>query len=143
MRLLLAFLAVSLLFDKPSFAWPLHVAQFYGGAAKPREEVAWIWLGGEGVQVTEVDHAPVPPACIFAPAVVELLPGKHEIWVRYWSSSYKSPKDIRLEVDAASSKDFIVKANAKVRIFGQRDWNPIFTDFSPKPKPNRKVERCH
>ena len=145
MRKRFVFLALIVLCSTSAVARVLHynVRQLYSGEARPRAEVAWIWLD-YGVYITDVDGSPV--ARPQAPAsksemhlcgnplqlyLAELLPGSHEIWVAYSAPPDYSKFKLPLKVDAKAGENYEVQANFKVHFKGGNNWNPVIVPFAP------------
>ncbi len=127
-----------------------NVRQRYSGEAKPRAEVAWVWLE-YGIFTTDIDGVPADgfhkplheqtkseiSHCYDASFlyVVELLPGQHEIWVRYADSPHFSNFKLPLKFDAKAGEDYQIKANFKEGGWWKggtdANWSPSITPFTP------------
>lgn len=91
MKQSLAFFPLILLFSRPVLAYHIDLGQFHDGQAKPRAEVAWIWMKGDGLHVARIDHSRFKEET----AVVEVLPGKHVLEAYYWNGGAFGPGKTR------------------------------------------------
>jgi hypothetical protein len=123
--------------------------QFYSGEARPRSEVVWIWLDYD-VIITDLDGASFtkPPApqnpCFGNFHIVEVLPGKHEMWVVYSDPSFgvHSQYKMPLSIDAKAGENYQIKPNYKAKWVGKGQWNPTIEPFTPDAKNVSKATEC-
>ncbi len=154
-----AFLVLILMCSTAAVARVRHynVRQLYSGQAKPRAEVAWVWLDW-GVRITDVDGVPVARTakpvnemsrselhCLNGNhlTIVELLPGNHEIWVAYNDSDgHYSRYKLPLKVPSQAGENYQVLANFKVKWKGDDNWNPTIALFTPDMAKVEIVAEC-
>jgi hypothetical protein len=133
-----------------------NVRQLYSGEAKPRAEVAWVWLD-YGVYITDIDGSPVARTakpviemsmserkCLNSnhSTIVELSPGNHEVWVAYNDNMDQSKFKLPLKVDAKAGENYEVQANFKVHFKGENNWNPAIVPFAPDMAKVEIVTEC-
>ncbi|MGA3346684.1 MAG: hypothetical protein ABSC76_17645 [Terracidiphilus sp.] len=146
MKRSLALFFLILLCNRPVLAFGhLEVGQFYDGEAKPRSEVAWIWIKGD-LHVSQIDHSYLQMSTdrdasfsmgIFSMAAVEVLPGKHVFTVRYVSDyAWSKGENQEVEIDAKTGENYFLDSDRK----GNR-WSIKTGTFSPKAKEMESLRR--
>ena len=104
-------------------SWPVfanELGQFYDGEAKPRAEVAWIWIAGSelssGLRVNRIDRSLIVNSELSTPdmPVVEVLPGKHVFDVNYFSlsaNSWSRGEIVEVEIDAKAGENYFLNTD--------------------------------
>jgi hypothetical protein len=146
MKRYFALFFLTLLCSRPvlAFGHP-EVGQFYDGEAKPRAEVAWVWIKGD-LHISQIDHFFVQMSNdrdaffsegIFFMAAVEVLPGKHVFTVRYASDyAWSMGQNQEVEIDAKAGENYFLNSDRK----GNR-WSIKTGTFSPKAKEMESLSR--
>ena len=158
MKRILALFFLILLCSQPVFAarQDQYLGQFYDGEAKPRAEVAWIWLrtpslsftknnSDTKVSIHKIDNLPIkmksrPPDDMAWMRALEVLPGTHIISVSVSGNGY-SLKDIEVQIDAKTGENYFVDADITSRKHSRSElswtWRPtievapfVWTGFS-------------
>jgi hypothetical protein len=130
---------------QPAFAFHHDLGQFYDGEARPRAEVAWIWVG-PNVYFTKIDNyrLAIPPSRIelIAMKAAEVLPGKHVFTLRYMDGSEQSTDDTNVQIDAAAGQNYLITGKAHVGWkHGTSRWEETITTFSPIEKDIEGLKR--
>ena len=131
---------------QPVFSLPHYVGQFYDGEAKPRADVAWIWVGnnptlGE-VYFDEVDGSKISTSHDYHFwKAIEVLPGKHVVAVSYEDTVGYSQNDQVLEIDAKAGENYIILGKTKAHWREENQWSSTITAFSPEIKDIEKLKR--
>jgi hypothetical protein len=132
---------------RTGFAFHHDVGQFYDGEARPRAEVAWIWVG-PNVFITRIDNdrLAIPPSRIelISMKAAEVLPGKHIVTLRYLDMAVgvESNEDTNVQIDAAAGQNYLITGKAKVGWkHGNSKWEDTITTFSPIEKDIESLKR--
>jgi len=145
-----ALIILILLCSQTAFAFQHYVGQFYDGEARPRTEVAWIWMGTSKavgkVYLRGIDHSKISTYSsdythfMFLNAV-EVLPGKHILTVQYQGLQGISEKDAEVEIDVQAGENYLVDADISTHWNRASSWNTIIKTFSPSAKDIEKLKR--
>ncbi len=143
MKRSLALFFLILICSRPVLANEL--GQFYDGEAKPRAEVAWVWIKGD-LHISRIDHSFVQMSKsrqeifsleIFSMAAVEVLPGKHVFEVRYVSSNtWSKGENQEVEIDAKAGENYFLNSDRK-----EDRWYVKTGTYSPKAKEMENLKR--
>ncbi|MGD0858292.1 MAG: hypothetical protein ABR912_03130 [Terracidiphilus sp.] len=142
MKRSLALFFLILLCSQPVLANEL--GQFYDGEAKPRAEVAWVWIAGSGLdsglRVSRIDRSLVVNSKLSSPdmPVVEVLPGKHVFDVSYLSPTFHawSKETQAVEIDARAGENYSLNSDIKENRLYVKTGT-----FSPKAKEMKWLEK--
>jgi len=153
MRRLPALLVLVLLCSQPVFAAKHYLGQFYDGAAKPRAEVAWIFVRPD-LRIDQIDHSTVKmvtktPYQMNEVQAVEVLPGKHIISLSYLKDSVnflgpytdRSLRNSEVQFEVRGGETYAINYVVKEKWHGpsltgqgmhkEGTWNATFTPYSP------------
>jgi hypothetical protein len=136
MKRSLALFFLILICSRPVLAFGKgELGQFYDGEAKPRAEVAWIWIKGD-LHISQIDHSRVAmyksTEGVFWMVAVEVLPGKHFFNVYYWNNgSIWSKENQEVEIDAKAGENYFLSGDTKWK--DPTHWFIKTGTFSPKP----------
>ncbi len=146
MKRYFALFFLTLICSRPVLAFGKgEVGQFYNGEAKPRAEVAWVWIKGD-LHITQIDHFYLQMSTdrdayfsmgIFSMAAVEVLPGKHVFTVRYVSDyAWSKGENQEVEIDAKAGENYFLNSDRK-----EDRWYVKTGTFSPKAKEMESLKR--
>ena len=129
------------------FAIQHYVGQFYDGEAKPRAEVAWIWVGNShgalgSTHFDEIDHSKISTSHDYHLwKAIEVLPGKHMVAVSFEDISGYSQNDQVLEIDAKAGENYIILGKTELHWRGENQWSSTISAFIPETNDIEKLKR--
>ncbi len=130
-----------------AFAFRHYVGQCYDGEARPRTEVAWIWIK-YGAVIEQIDGQRIRPAIgsgvggMFFVHAVEVLPGRHVIWVGFENGSVHSVQMQEFVIDAKGGENYFLVADAKIAWKNANShWNAAIEPYTPTEKELDKIDR--
>ncbi|MGA2349205.1 MAG: hypothetical protein ABSF70_02130 [Terracidiphilus sp.] len=142
MKRSLALFFMILLCSRTLLAFGSGLCQSYDGEARPRAEVAWVWVNDWYVStlfVDRIDHKQyaMPKAQFtWSMTVVEVLPGKHVFEVRYYNdatfSKVWSRQSQEVWIDAKAGENYLLKGTDK-----NERWQATITPYNP---PEKRIE---
>lgn len=126
-------------------AFPHDLGQLYDGSARPRAEVAWIWLDWQ-VKVAWIDNYQIRRSAqlgLLTTRALEVLPGKHTISVTFDNGSVRSESTIVLEIDAKAGENYLIQSAEKATwdIKAKSSWNATIDTYTPTEKDISKLNR--
>jgi len=136
-----------LLCSQTALAYQHYVGQFYDGNAKPRAEVAWIWVGNSpgslgGTHFDGIDGFKISPVHDYHFwTAIEVLPGKHVVAVSYEDTVGYSQNDQVLEIDAKAGENYIILGKTEVHWREKNQWSSTITAFTPESNDIEKLKR--
>jgi len=136
-----------LLCSQTVFALQHYVGQFYDGEAKPRAEVAWIWVGNSHGIAGETNFDGIDGSKISTShyyvfwKVIEVLPGKHLVAVSYESVAGRSVSDQQVEIDAKAGENYFIRGETETHWRSSDKWEASVTAFTPAASEIEKLKR--
>jgi hypothetical protein len=147
MKRCLTLIILVLLCAHTAFAFRHYVGQVYDGEARPRTDVAWIWIK-YGAVIDQIDGHRIRPALgsgvggMFFVHAVEVLPGRHVIWVGYNDGSYHALHAQEIVIDAKGGENYVLEATAKIAWKNDNShWNATISPYTPTEKELDKIDR--
>ncbi|MGD0632418.1 MAG: hypothetical protein ABR987_24100 [Terracidiphilus sp.] len=147
MKRCLTLIFLVLLCAQTAFAFRHYVGQFYDGEARPRTDVAWIWIKNDAV-IVQIDGHRIRPSGgsgvpgMFMVHAVEVLPGRHVIWVSFSNGSVHSVQAQEIVIDAKSGENYALGADAKIAwVNANSHWNATIAPYTPSEKDLDKIDR--
>jgi hypothetical protein len=136
-----------LLCHQTVFALQHYVGQFYEGEAKPRAEVAWIWVGNSPGSLGATHFDGIDGSKISTMhdyhfwKAIEVLPGKHIVAVSYEDISGYSQNDQMLEIDAKAGESYVILGKTESHWRGGNQWQAGISAFTPEANETGKLKR--
>jgi hypothetical protein len=126
-------------------AFPHDLGQLYDGPARPRAEVAWIWLDWQ-VKVAWIDNYQIRRSAqlgLLTTRALEVLPGKHVVAVTFDNGSVRSESTIGLELDAKAGENYLIQGTEKAtwNLKKANTWNATIDAYAPSEKDISKLNR--
>ncbi len=147
MKRCLTLIFLVLLCAQTAFAFRYYVGQFYDGEARPRVDVTWIWIKYDA-EIVQIDGHRIRPAGgsrapgMFMVHAVEVLPGRHVIWVSFNNGSYRAVQAQEIAIDAKGGENYALGADAKIAWKNANSrWKATIEPYTSSEKELEKIDR--
>jgi hypothetical protein len=147
MKRILPLFFLLLLCSQTVFALQHYVGQFYDGEARPRAEVAWIWVGNSPGSLGSTHFDGIDGSKISTVhdyhfwKAIEVLPGKHVVAVSYEDTVGYSQNDQTVEIDAKAGESYIIRGKTEFHWRGGNQWVAGVAAFTPEANEIEKLKR--